>query len=416
MTVQEATAVPLWQQRLRERLTAIDGAGLRRVRKTVSSTRQVEVVVKGRSLINFCSNDYLGLASHPELVAALQQGAARYGVGAGAAHLVSGHSEAHEALEQALADFTGRERALLFSTGYMANLGILSALARRGDWILEDRLNHASLLDGALLAGARLSRYPHLDVAALATRLAEQQTVNRLIVTDGVFSMDGDLAPLPELAELSRRHEACLVVDDAHGLGVLGTSGRGSLEHHGLAPAAVPVLMGTLGKAFGTFGAFVAGSAELIDGLMQTARTFIYTTALPPALAVATQTSLRLVQEESWRRARLRQWIERFRAGISASGWQAVLLDSPTPIQVLVLGDNERVVQVGQALEQAGFWVGVIRPPTVPDGTARLRITFSALHSEAQVDALVTALTQTLARFYPAGPQAGRAVISPVDQ
>lgn len=411
----EDAAVPFWQQRLRQRLAAIEATGLRRVRKKLSTAQQVEVEVDGQKRINFCSNDYLGLASHPEVIAVLQQGCFRYGVGAGAAHLVSGHSDAHEALEQALADFTGRDRALLFSTGYMANLGILSALAQRGDWILEDRLNHASLLDGALLSGARLMRYPHGDVAAVASRLADCPVDNRLIVTDGVFSMDGDLAPLPELTRLAHRHDACLVVDDAHGLGVLGSSGQGSLGHYGLSQTDVPVLMGTLGKAFGTFGAFVAGSAELIEGLLQTARTFIYTTALPPALATATLTSLRLVQEESWRRERLRQLIERFRAGVVAAGWQDGLLASSTPIQALVLGDNGQAVRAGQVLEQAGFWVGVIRPPTVPEGTARLRITLSALHTDAQVDGLVTVLTQTLAHCRPFEEQAGRAIVSSPD-
>jgi len=389
--------VPFWQQRLSDRLTQADAAGLRRVRRTVSGPQRVSVEVKGRTLINFSSNDYLGLAAHPEVIEAMQRGGTRYGVGAGAAHLVSGHSEAHEALEQALADFTGRERALLFSTGYMANLGILQALAERGDWILEDRLNHASLLDGARLSGARLIRYPHADGAAVESRLDDCPAANRLLVTDGVFSMEGDLAPLPALVRLARERAACLIVDDAHGLGVLGEHGRGSLEHWGLGGQdAVPVLMGTLGKALGTFGAFVAGSADLIDCLVQTARTFIYTTALPPALAEATLTSLRLVREESWRRQRLKLNIERFRQGLARSEWADRLLPSITPIQALVLGDNDRVTSVGANLSRAGFWVGVIRPPTVPAGTARLRIALSALHTDDQIDRLLSVLKDSL--------------------
>jgi 8-amino-7-oxononanoate synthase len=398
----QTQAGPYWQKRLVERLAAVDAAGLRRVRRVLSGPQQVMVQVDGHALLNFSSNDYLGLASHPEVVAALRDAATRYGVGSGAAHLVSGHSAAHEALEQALADFTGRERALLFSTGYMANLGILSALAGRGDWILQDRLNHASLLDGALLSRARLIRYPHLDVAALDRRLCACPVANRLVVTDGVFSMDGDLAPLPELARLARRREACLIVDDAHGLGVLGTNGEGSLQHGGVSdPAAVPVLMGTLGKALGTFGAFVAGSVDLIDCLLQTARTFVYTTALPPALAMATLTSLRLVREEAWRRTRLLQQVTRLRAGLTACGWHGLLLPSITPIQALILGSNRRVAEAGQQLARAGFWVGVIRPPTVPEGTARLRIALSALHTEDQVDALVAALDALLTQWMP---------------
>ncbi|MGI9213823.1 MAG: 8-amino-7-oxononanoate synthase [Methylococcaceae bacterium] len=393
---------PAWQRRLTERLAAVDAAGLRRVRRVLSGAQQVDVIVDGQRLINFSSNDYLGLAAHPEVVSTMQQACARYGVGAGAAHLVSGHSEAHEALEQALAEFTGRERAMLFSTGYMANLGLLSALAQRGDWILEDRLNHASLLDGAVLSGARLIRYPHGDTDALDERLSGQEVSNRLIVTDGVFSMDGDLAPLPRLSELAHRHEACLIVDDAHGLGVLGGRGAGSTEHWGMTGnQAVPVLMGTLGKAMGTFGAFVAGSSELIECLIQTARTFIYTTALPPALAVATLTSLRLVREEPWRRQQLLRLIARFRLGLTQRGWGKCLLDSVTPIQAVVLGTNSAATEIGLWLSSQGFWVGVIRPPTVPKGTARLRIALSAQHTEHQIDALVVALDAILSRLLP---------------
>ncbi|MGE5154291.1 MAG: aminotransferase class I/II-fold pyridoxal phosphate-dependent enzyme, partial [Bdellovibrio bacteriovorus] len=306
----------------------------------------------------------------------------------GAAHLVNGHGAAHEALEEELADFTGRPRALLFSTGYMANLGVISALAGRGDRVCEDRLNHASLLDGALLSGARLHRFPHGDSGALARRAAEQPP--RLIATDGVFSMDGDLAPLPALAQVARATGAWLLVDDAHGLGVLGREGRGTLDHLDLDTDQVPILMGTLGKAFGTFGAFVAGSEALIETLIQRARSYIYTTATPPALAEATRASLAIARREDWRRERLQSLIARLRGGAAQLGLP--LADSQTPIQPLMAGSTGRALAWGQALESAGILVTPIRPPTVPEGTARLRITLSAAHQEADVDRLLDAL------------------------
>jgi 8-amino-7-oxononanoate synthase len=375
---------------LREKLAEIERQGLYRRRKILDTPQGVDVVCDGRRLVNFCSNDYLGLAGHPEVVAALQRGAAEYGAGSGAAHLVCGHSRAHHALEEELAEFTGRERALLFSTGYMANLGVVSALAGRGDTVYEDRLNHASLLDGALLSGARLKRYAHADTDALRAELAVASSKTRLIATDGVFSMDGDRAPLAGLAGLAREHGAWLMVDDAHGLGVLGREGQGSLASVGLNQDDVPVLVGTLGKAFGTFGAFVAGCSELIEFLIQRARTFVYTTALPPAVAEATRTSLRLAREESWRRERLDGLVRRFRTGAGQLGLR--LMASDTPIQPVLLGSNEAAVRASETLLNAGFWVGAIRPPTVPVGTARLRITFTAAHTEAQVDGLLDAL------------------------
>jgi 8-amino-7-oxononanoate synthase len=379
-----------WRDDLRERLADIERQDLYRRRKIMETPQGVEVVADGRRLVNFCGNDYLGLANHPDVVTALRRGAELYGAGAGAAHLVCGHGRAHHALEEELADFTKRERALLFSTGYMANLGVISALAGRGDTVFEDRLNHASLLDGALLSGARLKRYAHADPEALRGELAGCPSKTKLIVSDGVFSMDGDVAPIPELAAVAREQGAWLMIDDAHGLGVLGEEGQGTLARFGLNQDDVPVLVGTLGKAFGTFGAFVAGSEELIEFLIQRARTYIYTTALPPAMAEATRAALRLVREESWRREHLGRLVARFRAGAEQLGLR--LMASPTPIQPVVLGANEAALRASRALLEAGFLVSAIRPPTVPAGTARLRITFTAAHTEAQVDRLLDAL------------------------
>ncbi len=381
----KSLAVGLEQQR---------ALNLYRTRRVLESPQGAEVVVEGRRYLSFCSNDYLGLANHPDVIGALQQGAAEYGVGSGAAHLVSGHSAAHHALEEELAAFTHRPRALLFSTGYMANLGVVSALAGRGDAVFEDRLNHASLIDAGLLSQARLRRYPHNDMEALERQVVGDRSTTRLIVSDGVFSMDGDIAPLPALAAIARRHNAGLMIDDAHGLGVLGAHGGGVVEHFGLGMDEVPILMGTLGKAFGTFGAFVAGSEELIETLIQHARTYIYTTALPPAIAQATRTSLRLVQEEGWRRTHLHSLIARFRAGAERLGLE--LPASLTPIQPLIIGDAGRALALSDALMQRGILISAIRPPTVPQGSARLRITLCAAHSEAQVDRLLDALAELL--------------------
>jgi 8-amino-7-oxononanoate synthase len=363
---------------------------LYRTRAVVDGPQGAEITVNGTRYLSFCSNDYLGLANHPRLIAALKEGAEKYGAGSGASHLVTGHQRPHHALEEALAEFTGRPRALLFSTGYMANLGTVAALTERGDPVWEDRLNHASLLDAGLLAGARLRRYPHGDAAALRQRLAENTGRRGMILTDGVFSMDGDLAPLPQLADIAHQYNAWLMVDDAHGLGVLGASGRGTLEHFGLDDKAVPVLIGTLGKAFGTFGAFVAGGEDLIEYLIQRARPYVYTTALPPTVAYATLAGLRILREEDWRREHLRNLIARFRRG--AEQLDQALLPSLTPIQPLLIGDPEKALAMSEALRQHNIYVSAIRPPTVPNGTARLRITLSAAHSEEQVDRLLTAL------------------------
>lgn len=352
------------------------------------------MIVDGKAVISFCSNDYLGLANHPEVIAAFKRGADQYGVGSGAAHLINGHSRAHHALEEELAEFTGRERALLFSTGYMANLGVVSALLKRGDTVFEDRLNHASLLDAGLLSGARLLRYRHADIDHLANKIHKHHSGRKLILTDGVFSMDGDLAPLRELSRIAQEHGAWLMVDDAHGLGVIGNNGRGSLEHCGLDAEQVPILMGTLGKAFGTFGAFIAGSETLIETLIQSARTYIYTTAPPPAVAEATRASLRIATRESWRREYLVRLVSLFRE--HARQLSLDLMDSTTPIQPIITGDSEKAIQASQALLDQGFLVSAIRPPTVPVGTARLRVTLSAAHTEKQVECLVESLEDVL--------------------
>ncbi len=378
---------------LARELAARREAGLYRRRQVLESPAGATVTVAGRRLRNFSGNDYLGLAGHPEVRAAFARAAERWGAGSGAAHLVTGHQRPHHALEEALADFTGRPRALLFSTGYMANLGVVSALLGRGDTVFEDRLNHASLIDAGILSRARLRRYAHAEPTDLDSRLAGEGHGAKLVVTDGVFSMDGDVAPLSELASACARHAAWLMVDDAHGFGVLGPGGGGSLAAAGLGMDEVPILVGTLGKAFGTFGAFVAGSEDLIEMLIQAARSYVYTTALPAAVAEATRASLALARREEWRREKLAALVARFRAGAAELGLP--LMASQTPIQPLVLGEAGRAMEVSAHLRDAGFLVSAIRPPTVPRGTARLRITFSAAHEEADVDALLAALEET---------------------
>ncbi|MEC4559602.1 8-amino-7-oxononanoate synthase [Pseudomonas inefficax] len=376
---------------LAARLAERRAADLYRQRPLLQSPQGPEVVVDGQRLLAFCSNDYLGLANHPEVIAAWQAGAERWGVGGGASHLVIGHSTPHHQVEEALAELTGRPRALLFSTGYMANLGAITALVGQGDTVLQDRLNHASLLDGGLLSGARFNRYLHNDPASLASRL-DKAVGNTLVVTDGVFSMDGDLADLPALADVARARGAWLMVDDAHGLGTLGTQGGGIVEHFGLGVEDVPVLIGTLGKACGTAGAFVAGSEELIEALVQFARPYIYTTSQPPALACATLKSLELLRRETWRREHLAALIRQFREGAQQIGLE--LMDSPTPIQPIVIGDSAQALRLSRMLRERGLLVTAIRPPTVPAGSARLRVTLSAAHSEAQVQLLLNALAE----------------------
>lgn len=384
---------------LAARLAERRAADLYRQRPLLQSPQGPQVVVDGKALLAFCSNDYLGLANHPEVVKAWCEGAERWGVGGGASHLVVGHSTPHHQVEEALAELTGRPRALLFSTGYMANLGAITALVGQGDTVLQDRLNHASLLDGGLLSGARFNRYLHNDPASLASRLSKA-TGNTLVVTDGVFSMDGDCGDLPALAKVARGSGAWLMVDDAHGFGTLGRSGGGLVEQHGLGVDDVPVLIGTLGKACGTSGAFVAGSEELIEALIQFARAYIYTTSQPPALACATLKALALLRHETWRREHLAALIQQFRSGAQQLG--LTLMDSHTAIQPILVGDAARAMALSRMLRERGLLVTAIRPPTVPAGSARLRVTLSAAHSEAQVQLLLNALAECYSQLEPA--------------
>ena len=382
--------------KLPDNLKAIADAGLYRSRRIIDSPQGISLQIDGRSILNFCSNDYLGLANHPEVVRAFKSAVDHYGMGSGSAHLICGHSTAHHKLEEELAVFTGRDRALLFSTGYMANIGVMSALLGRSDTVFEDRLNHASLLDGGLMSGAKFKRYRHADVDDLRTHL-KQATGNKLIVTDGVFSMDGDFSPLKLLSLAAKENDAWLMVDDAHGLGVIGEHGGGLLEHVGLNQQEVPILMGTLGKGFGTFGAFIAGADDLIEVLIQKARTYIYTTALPAAVAEATRASLKIVIAESWRRDKLKILVARFRLGAGQLGLD--LLATTSAIQPIIIGDSQRAVDISNTLLNTGFLISAIRPPTVPKGSARLRVTFSALHEEYQVDQLLDALDKAATRY-----------------
>jgi len=376
---------------LKARLSERRAEQLLRQRLLLDSPQQPLLHVDGKALLAFCSNDYLGLASHPEVIATLREAAEKWGVGGGASHLVTGHSQVHHKLEEALAQFTGRQRALLFSSGYAANLAAITTLVARGDTVLQDRLNHASLIDGGLLSGARFARYQHANPESLKQQL-ESASGDCLIVTDGVFSMDGDLAPLPEIAKIAQENNAWLMVDDAHGFGVLGEMGAGCAEHFGLSQNELPVLIGTLGKAFGTAGAFIAGSDELIECLIQFARPYIYTTSSPPALAAATLKSLQLLQLERWRREHLNALIARFRQGAKDIGLP--LMESQTPIQPIITGSSERALHLARLLRSRNILVPAIRPPTVPQGQARLRITLSAAHSSMQLEQLLSALAE----------------------
>lgn len=382
-----------FEARLGAALEERRAAGLYRRRLTLESSQGVVVRIAGQDYLNFCSNDYLGLAAHPRIVARFQQAAAHYGVGSGASHLVCGHSAPHHELEEALAELTGRPRALLYSSGYMANTGVLTSLLRKGDQVFEDRLNHASLLDGGLFSGARFRRFPHNDTIALEKKLSVAEGA-KLVVVDGVFSMDGDSAPLVDLADVCHRHDAWLMVDDAHGFGVLGERGAGSTASAALGIHGVPVLMATLGKALGTAGAFIAGSELLIETLIQHSRNYIYTTAIPPAVAAATLEALVLVREEAWRRSHLAALIQRFRLGAEQLGLPIMASDSA--IQPLLIGSSQRALEISEHLLSKGFLVAAIRPPTVPANTSRLRITLSASHSETQVDQLLQALANSV--------------------
>ncbi len=376
-------------------LASLRAADLYRRHRISASPQGARMRIDGGDLRVFCSNDYLGLAAHPQLREALCAAVERWGVGSGSAHLVNGHAAIHEECEQRLAEFTGRPRALLFSTGYMANLGVATALCGRRDVILQDRLNHASLIDGARLSDARLLRYRHGDLEQLESLLGQQAWARRrLIMVDGVFSMDGDVADLQRLAMLAERHDAWLMVDDAHGFGVLGARGAGLCEAEGLGPEQVPILMATLGKAVGVFGAFVAGSEALIETLIQRARSHVFTTAAPPVLAAAVIRSLELIEREGWRRDKLQGLIARFRERAAVLGIE--LMPSSTPIQPVPVGDNRRALAISEHLREQGFLVPAIRPPTVPAGTARLRVTLSAAHEERDIEDLLQALAPLL--------------------
>lgn len=381
----------IWDQ-LDGELASLAAQGLQRRRRVLDTPCGVEVEVDGCALLSFCSNDYLGLAAEPALIEAAREAASRWGVGSGSSHLVGGHLAPHEELEQRLAAFVGSARALYFSTGYMANLGIVPTLVGRGDAVFADRLNHASLIDAAQLSRANHQRYPHNDLAALERQLTASTAKRKLILTDAVFSMDGDLAPLPQLLELADRFDAWLVVDDAHGFGVLGPQGRGTLAHLGIEPGAHPrlIYIGTLGKAAGVSGAFVAAAANVIEWLLQRARTYIFTTAASPIVAATLIKSLQLIGQGDALRRHLQLLIERLRSGLADTRWQ--LLPSPTAIQPIIIGENDAALRIAAALFEQGIWVPAIRPPTVPKGTARLRITLSAAHTVAQIDKLLEAL------------------------
>lgn len=386
-------------QRLADQLAEIERKGLLRRRLVRESPQGPHVVVEGRDYLAFCSNDYLGLANHPAIAQAAIDAARHYGVGEGASHLLSGHNALHERVEAKLAEFAEMPRALLFATGYQANIGAVTALVGPGDAVFSDALNHASLIDGVRLSRARVVRYPHVDLASLDEALSKSEEQVKLIATDAVFSMDGDRAPLAGLLELCERHDAWLLVDDAHGFGVMGREGRGSLAHFGLRSPRI-VYVGTLGKAAGVAGAFIAGTADVVEMVLQRARTYMYTTAAPALLAGAIEASLQLIQTEEWRRRRLRQLVGALREAVPGS--EAVLTLSESPIQPLILGTSAEALRISAHLREQGILVPAIRPPTVPEGTARLRISLSAAHSEQDVLRLAAALRQACSRGVPA--------------
>ena len=372
-------------------------AGLERRTREITAREGIAIEVDGKALYNFCSNDYLGLSQHPDVIAAMQECAAWRGVGAGASHLVCGHYREHRALEEAIAQWQGYPRALLLGSGYLANLAVVQALLREGDLCVQDKLNHASLIDGARLAGADFKRYPHAMADGALRQLRSRPEAAALLATDGVFSMDGDLAPLKLLAVLARSENATLYVDDAHGAGVIGPDGCGSVAHAGLSVTEVPLQLITLGKALGGAGAVLVGQEGLIEAIAETARPYIYTTALPPALAAASTAALAIARRDTWRRFKLAALIARFRRGAQQIGLD--LMESTTPIQPILMGTNTAALAASRQLEKAGFFVGAIRPPTVPEGRARLRVTLSALHHESDVDALLDALAGVARRL-----------------
>ena len=374
-----------------QQLSELAQADQLRVRRIVDGPQDASMVVDGKRVLNYASNDYLGLANHPKVVEAAMRALKRYGLGAAASHMVSGHMRAHHELEEKLADYMKLPMALLFGSGYAANIGILTALAGRGDTIFADKLNHACLNDGALLSRATFKRYPHCDLAKLGTMLVSAKNGGRkLIVTDAVFSMDGDIAPVPELLALAEKYDALLVLDDAHGFGVLGYRGKGVLEHFNLKSERI-VYMATLGKAAGGYGAFVAGSDDIIEWILQSARSYIFTTATPPAIAAAMQASLVIMQEDRERLTHLRMLIDFF--GDSMKLQYAKLPYSQTAIQPVIIGDNATTVAFAEALRDRHMFVPAIRPPTVPIGTARLRVSLSAAHTAEDLLDLITAMT-----------------------
>ena len=380
------------------RLKEIENNKLFRKRKTIESAQGRQVQINNRRFLNFCSNNYLGLANHPSLIKAFQQAVNKFGVGSGASSLVSGRNSAHVELEEEVARFTGRDKALLFSSGYLANLSIVSTLVEdRSDHIFEDKLNHASMIDAALLSRARLVRYSHANVGALKDALQRHPYSCRLVLTESVFSMDGDIAPLQAIAKLCSEQRASLIVDDAHGFGVFGNQGRGVLDLLQLSQSDVAVMMATFGKALGCSGAFIAGSDTLIELFVQKARPYIFTTAMAPALAVAAREALGLLQSETWRQGTLLALIERFRKGAQQLSLQ--VQDSSSPIQPLITGSAERALQMSEFLYDNGFLVTPIRPPTVPVNTSRLRITISAEHTEKDIDMLLDALSLAEAKL-----------------
>ena len=384
-----------WSKALAATLAERQLSGRYRRLRTRSGEQGVSVIIDGKEMLSFCSNDYLGLAAHPTITKAFINASETEGVGSGAAHLLSGHSYYHQQLEEALADFMGQQSVLLFSSGYQANLGVIDGLMSRGDVVIQDKLNHASLLDGGRLSAAKSWRYHHADMGSLQRRLRQTEDSDcRLVVTDGVFSMDGDLAPLQPLIQLTQTHQAALMVDDAHAIGVLGKHGRGSVEHWQVKAEHMPIVMGTLGKAFGTAGAFVAADKDVIETLIQQSRTFVYTTAQPAAVAAASLASLVLVRTENWRREKLQTLIEQFRKGAAELG--IATMNSLTPIQPIMIGDDKKAIVIGQELESRGFLLGVIRTPTVPLGSARLRVTLSTNHTEQNIKQLLEALEDVI--------------------
>ena len=389
--------MPFNYDELQQELADREAESLLRVRTTVDSPQGPELSVEGCRYLNFCSNDYLGFANHASLKTAVQQTVDQSGVGGGASHMICGHHQQHHLLEEEFAALTQRDSALLFSTGFMANVGIVTALCGKHDAVFQDKWNHASLIDGALMSGAKFKRYLHNDMKSLERQLKASDARRKLICVDGVFSMDGDKANLLAMVRLARQYDALLMVDDAHGFGCLGENGLGLCEELGLSQEDVPILMCTLGKGLGSFGALVAGPKVLIDTLVQFARPYIYTTSMPPAIAAATRASLALLNEESWRRVQLNDNIKQFQQGVKHLGLD--LMPSETAIQPIVIGDDALAMQCQAFLKEQGIWLSAIRPPTVPKGTARLRVTLTAMHNKAHIETLLSGLKSMQLQF-----------------